>query len=154
MSSDTQSLVSISVLHSTTIGICRVYYWNDFTKLCALLQIRITPRVHEDVSMRSSALWAAAFTSLRNDLLSQPFQLLSGVDILGNTSSALGNMSKGVAALSMDKKFIRGRSRQVSSCEWKSLFEVNVLIPGWNPCISKVLLNCKVVIALINWVAP
>ena len=84
--------------------------------MCALLQIRITPRVHEDVSMRSSALWAAAFTSLRNDLLSQPFQLLSGVDILGNTSSALGNMSKGVAALSMDKKFIRARLQQVSSC--------------------------------------
>lgn len=63
--------------------------------------------------MRQSALWAAAFASLRNDLLSQPLQLLSGVDILGNTSSALGNMSKGVAALSMDKKFIQSRQKQV-----------------------------------------
>ncbi|KAG0568137.1 hypothetical protein KC19_7G189300 [Ceratodon purpureus] len=78
------------------------------------MPIRITPRVHEDVSMRQSALWAAAFASVRNDLLSQPFQLLSGVDILGNTSSALGNMSKGVAALSMDKKFIRGRQKQAN----------------------------------------
>jgi vacuolar protein sorting-associated protein 13A/C len=63
--------------------------------------------------MRQSAMWTAAFASLRNDLLSQPLQLLSGVDILGNTSSALGNMSKGVAALSMDKKFIRSRQKQV-----------------------------------------
>ncbi|XP_024384462.1 uncharacterized protein [Physcomitrium patens] len=78
------------------------------------MPIRITPRVHEDVSMRQSALWAAAFASLRNDLLSQPFKLLTGVDILGNTSSALGNMSKGVAALSMDKKFIRGRQKQAN----------------------------------------
>ncbi|KAG0559465.1 hypothetical protein KC19_10G107200 [Ceratodon purpureus] len=78
------------------------------------MPIRITPRVHEDVSMRQSAMWAAAFGSLRNDLMSQPLQLLSGVDILGNTSSALGNMSKGVAALSMDKKFIRGRQKQAN----------------------------------------
>lgn len=76
-------------------------------------QIRITPHVHEDVSMRQSVLWAKTFASIRNDLLSQPFQLLTGVDILGNTSSALGNMSKGVAALSMDKKFIRGRQKQL-----------------------------------------
>ena len=44
---------------------------------------------------------------------SQPFQLLSGLDVLGNASSALGNLSKGVAALSMDSKFIRSRQTQV-----------------------------------------
>lgn len=54
-----------------------------------------------------------AIANIQKDLLSQPLQLLSGVDILGNASSALGHMSKGVAALSMDKKFIQSRQRQV-----------------------------------------
>lgn len=54
-----------------------------------------------------------AISNIRKDLLSQPLQLLFGVDILGNASSALGHMSKGVAALSMDKKFIQSRQRQV-----------------------------------------
>lgn len=76
-------------------------------------QIRITPRVHEEMTMRQSALLAAAVSSIRNDVLSQPFALLSGVDLLGNASTAFGHMSKGVAALSMDKKFIRSRQKQV-----------------------------------------
>lgn len=54
-----------------------------------------------------------AISNIKKDLLGQPLQLLSGVDILGNASSALGHMSKGVAALSMDKKFIQSRQRQV-----------------------------------------
>lgn len=54
-----------------------------------------------------------AVSNIKKDLLGQPLQLLSGVDILGNASSALGHMSKGVAALSMDKKFIQSRQRQV-----------------------------------------
>lgn len=54
-----------------------------------------------------------AISNVRKDLLGQPLQLLSGVDILGNASSALGHMSKGIAALSMDKKFIQSRQRQV-----------------------------------------
>ena len=54
-----------------------------------------------------------AISNIKNDLLGQPLQLLSGLDILGNASSALGHMSKGVAALSMDKKFIQSRQRQV-----------------------------------------
>lgn len=65
--------------------------------------------------MRQSALMNAAISNIQKDLLSQPLQLLSGVDILGNASSALSNMSKGIAALSMDKKFIQGRIRQVQS---------------------------------------
>ncbi|PHT90664.1 hypothetical protein T459_05777 [Capsicum annuum] len=40
--------------------------------------------------------------------------MYSGLDILGNASSALGHMSKGVAALSMDKKFIQSRQKQES----------------------------------------
>ena len=54
-----------------------------------------------------------AISNIKKDLLGQPLQLLSGLDILGNASSALGHMSKGVAALSMDKKFIQSRQRQV-----------------------------------------
>lgn len=76
------------------------------------LQVRIAPRVHEDVCMRQSSLLAACMEGVRKDLLSHPLLLLSGVDILGNASSALGHISKGVAALSMDKKFIRSRQRQ------------------------------------------
>lgn len=56
----------------------------------------------------------SAVVNIKKDILGQPLQLLSGVDILGNASSALGHMSKGVAALSMDKKFIQSRQRQVS----------------------------------------
>jgi vacuolar protein sorting-associated protein 13A/C len=64
--------------------------------------------------MRQSALISAGVSSLRSDVLSKPLALLSGVDLLGNASSALGHMSRNVAALSMDKKFIRQRTRQVS----------------------------------------
>ncbi|KAF7837667.1 putative vacuolar protein sorting-associated protein 13A isoform A [Senna tora] len=60
----------------------------------------------------SSSMISMAISNIRKDLLGQPLQLLSGVDILGNASSALGHMSKGVAALSMDKKFIQSRQRQ------------------------------------------
>lgn len=76
------------------------------------MPVRINPRFLENVSMRQSVLVANAISNVKKDLLSQPFQLLSGVDILGNASSALGHMSKGVAALSMDKKFIQSRQRQ------------------------------------------
>ncbi|XP_020520361.1 uncharacterized protein LOC18430003 [Amborella trichopoda] len=76
------------------------------------MPIRINPRFHEDICMRQSALESTAMSNIQKDLLSQPLQLLSGVDILGNASSALGHMSKGVAALSMDKKFIQSRQRQ------------------------------------------
>ena len=65
--------------------------------------------------MRKSTLTNNAISNIQKDLLSQPLQLLSGVDILGNASSALGHISKGVAALSMDKKFIEGRQRKVTA---------------------------------------
>ncbi|XP_077211040.1 calcium-dependent lipid-binding family protein isoform X2 [Tasmannia lanceolata] len=78
------------------------------------MPVRINQRFREDLCMRQSALISAAISNIQKDLLSQPLQLLSGVDILGNASSALGHMSKGVAALSMDKKFIQSRKRQES----------------------------------------
>lgn len=70
--------------------------------------------------MRQSDLISTAISNVQRDLLSQPLQLISGVDILGNASSALGHISKGVAALSMDKKFIQSREKQVS--ETKGIF--------------------------------
>ncbi|KAJ7980442.1 calcium-dependent lipid-binding family protein [Quillaja saponaria] len=76
------------------------------------MPIRINQRFHENVCMRQSSMITMAISNIRKDLLGQPLQLLSGVDILGNASSALGHMSKGVAALSMDKKFIQSRQRQ------------------------------------------
>ncbi|KAH7682946.1 Vacuolar protein sorting-associated protein 13 [Dioscorea alata] len=76
------------------------------------MPVRIAPRFHETICMRQSALISSAVSSIQKDLLSQPLQLLSGVDILGNASSALGHMSKGMAALSMDKKFIQSRQKQ------------------------------------------
>ncbi|PKU71895.1 hypothetical protein MA16_Dca021733 [Dendrobium catenatum] len=78
------------------------------------MQIRIGQKYREEICMRQSALISTAISNIQKDLLSHPFQLLSGVDILGNASSALSNMSKGVAALSMDKKFIQSRQKQDS----------------------------------------
>ena len=77
------------------------------------MQVRINQRFCEDVCMRQSSMISIAISNIRKDLLGQPLQLRSGVDILGNASSALGHMSKGMAALSMDKKFIQSRQRQV-----------------------------------------
>ncbi|PON64877.1 Phosphatidylinositol-4, 5-bisphosphate phosphodiesterase gamma [Parasponia andersonii] len=78
------------------------------------MPVRINQRFHENVCMRQSLMTSIAISNIRKDLLGQPLQLLSGVDILGNASSALGHMSKGMAALSMDKKFIQRRQRQES----------------------------------------
>ncbi|KAI3512412.1 hypothetical protein L1887_19727 [Cichorium endivia] len=76
------------------------------------MPIRVNQRFLENLSLRQSVLITNAVSNITKDILSQPLQLLSGVDILGNASSAFGHMSKGVAALSMDKKFIQSRQRQ------------------------------------------
>ncbi|KAJ8532740.1 hypothetical protein K7X08_015629 [Anisodus acutangulus] len=78
------------------------------------MTVRINQRFVENVCMRYSVMIGSAIANIKKDLLSQPLQLLSGLDILGNASSALGHMSKGVAALSMDKKFIQSRQKQES----------------------------------------
>ncbi|MED6143445.1 hypothetical protein PIB30_006397 [Stylosanthes scabra] len=75
-------------------------------KLTETNWVKINQKFHENVCMRQSSMVSMAVSNIRKDLLGQPLQLLSSVDILGNASSALGHMSKGVAALSMDKKFI------------------------------------------------
>ncbi|KAD5802908.1 hypothetical protein E3N88_14268 [Mikania micrantha] len=78
------------------------------------MPVRVNQRLLESLSMRQSVLTTNAISNITKDVLSQPLQLLSGMDILGNASSAFGHMSKGVAALSMDKKFIQSRLRQES----------------------------------------
>uniref|UniRef100_M4F1C9 Intermembrane lipid transfer protein VPS13-like C-terminal domain-containing protein n=1 Tax=Brassica campestris TaxID=3711 RepID=M4F1C9_BRACM len=78
------------------------------------MPVRISERFSENISMRQSTMINNAIRNVKKDLLGQPLQLLSGVDILGNASSALGHMSQGIAALSMDKKFIQSRQRQES----------------------------------------
>ncbi|XP_068666865.1 uncharacterized protein [Aristolochia californica] len=97
------------------------------------MPIRINQRFLEDVCMRQSAIVSAAISSIQKDLLSQPLQILSGVDILGNASSALGHMSKGVAALSMDKKFIQSRQRQ----ENKGVEDIGDVIRGGGGAFAK-----------------
>lgn len=77
------------------------------------MQLNFQGRVREDIHMRQSQLVESMVRGARNDLLGQPFHLLTGLDILGNLSSVVGTLSKGAAALSMDKKFIRSRQRQV-----------------------------------------
>ncbi|XP_015087740.1 uncharacterized protein LOC107031055 isoform X1 [Solanum pennellii] len=78
------------------------------------MTVRINQRFVENICTRHSVMIGSAIANVKKDLLSQPLQLLSGLDILGNASSALGHMSKGVAALSMDKKFIQSRQKQES----------------------------------------
>ncbi|KAL5700718.1 hypothetical protein ACHQM5_026131 [Ranunculus cassubicifolius] len=97
------------------------------------MPVRINQRFHEDMCMRQSALTSTAISNIQKDLLSQPLQLLSGVDILGNASSALGHMSKGVAALSMDKKFIQSRQRQES----KSVEDIGDVIREGGGALAK-----------------
>lgn len=100
-----------------------------------------------------------AIANVKKDLLSQPLQLLSGLDILGNASSALGHMSKGVAALSMDKKFIQSRQKQVNQCLTflsilfyflVCLFFVNFAKDAWNFKYSNGNIVPKDILALGN----
>lgn len=99
------------LLHGLHSAECNRNFENDISFY--INQVRINPRFHENVCMRQSTMTNDAISNIKKDLLGQPLQLLSGVDILGNASSALGHMSKGVAALSMDKKFIQSRQKQV-----------------------------------------
>ncbi|CAI6011354.1 unnamed protein product [Closterium sp. NIES-65] len=75
------------------------------------MPIRLSPRVREGVVLRRSQVWAEAWRSVSNDLLAQPFRLLSGLDVLGNASSVVGQVSKAVAGMSMDRAFIRARHK-------------------------------------------
>jgi vacuolar protein sorting-associated protein 13A/C len=65
--------------------------------------------------MRKSQVVPAILNRVRRDLIHQPLQLLIGVNVLGMTSSTLGTLSRGAAELSGDGKFLRLRSKQVST---------------------------------------
>ncbi|GJP54206.1 hypothetical protein CLOM_g13301 [Closterium sp. NIES-68] len=75
------------------------------------MPIRLSPRVREGLVLRRSQVWSEAWRSVSNDLLAQPFRLLSGLDVLGNASSVVGQVSKAVAGMSMDRAFIRARHK-------------------------------------------
>lgn len=90
-----------------------VFWWLFLFLRCVRIQIVLSQKLREGLVMHRSELSTVAARSITNDLLSQPFQLLSGLDIVGNTSSLLADVSKSVAALSMDKTFIRSRQKQV-----------------------------------------
>ncbi|GBG70050.1 hypothetical protein CBR_g4878 [Chara braunii] len=76
------------------------------------LSIKLHGRMKENICMRKSEVLSSTLRNVRNDLLSQPFQLLWGLSVLGNVSTALGQMSEEMAALSMDKKFLRSREKE------------------------------------------
>lgn len=56
---------------------------------------------------------AQILNRVKRDLIHQPLQLLTGLDLLGMTSSTLGTMSRGAAKLSKDNDFLRARTNQV-----------------------------------------
>jgi len=56
---------------------------------------------------------AQILNRVKRDLIHQPLQLLTGLDLLGMTSSTLGTMSRGAANLSKDVDFLRARTNQV-----------------------------------------
>ena len=64
--------------------------------------------------MHKSAITAAILDRLRRDLIHNPLMLLSGIDVLGITSSTLATLSGTVAQLSSDGKFLQLRSKQAS----------------------------------------
>lgn len=99
--------------------------------------------------MRQSAIISNATSNVQKDLLSQPLQLLSGVDILGNASSALEHMSKGAAAISMDKKFIQSRQRQVCMI----YVHVICLVLEFRKCISLLVSHCCKVMRRVHLVS-
>lgn len=64
--------------------------------------------------MRNSQVQAQVLNRVKRDLVHQPLQLLTGVNVLGMTSSTFGTMSRGAASLSRDDEFMRVRTNQVS----------------------------------------
>lgn len=74
--------------------------------------------------MRKSQVQTEILNRVKRDLIHQPLQLLTGVNVIGMTSSTLGTMSRGAASLSKDDEFLRVRTNQV-----RLLIHVNFSIP-------------------------
>lgn len=64
--------------------------------------------------MRKSQVQTQILNRVKRDLIHQPLQLLTGVNVVGMTSSTLGTMSRGAASLSKDDDFVRTRANQVT----------------------------------------
>lgn len=64
--------------------------------------------------MHKSAITPAILDRLRRDLIHNPLMLLTGLDVLGMTSSTLATLSGTVAELSSDGRFLQLRSKQVT----------------------------------------
>ena len=76
-------------------------------------QIHFRSAFRENRRMRKSQVQAQILNRVKRDLIHQPLQLLTGVNILGMTSSTLGTMSRGAANLSKDDDFMQVRANQV-----------------------------------------
>lgn len=63
--------------------------------------------------MRKSQVQAEILNRVKRELIHQPLQLLTGVNVIGMTSATLGTMSRGAASLSKDDEFLRVRTNQV-----------------------------------------
>lgn len=87
--------------------------------------------------MRKSQVQAAILNRVKRDIIHQPLQLLTGVNVMGMTSSTLGTMSRGAASLSKDDDFVRVRTNQVEpSFHVKTLKSLNSLLSKLFCCQS------------------
>jgi hypothetical protein len=88
--------------------------------------------------MRKSQVQTQILNRVKRDLIHQPLQLLTGVNVIGMTSSTLGTMSRGAASLSKDDDFVRTRANQV-----RLLVQIDFLI------LNAILCFCRNVI--LQW---
>ncbi|KAG0557949.1 hypothetical protein KC19_11G167800 [Ceratodon purpureus] len=76
------------------------------------MPINFRPVFRENRRMRKSQVQTQILNRVKRDLIHQPLQLLTGVNVIGMTSSTLGTMSRGAASLSKDEDFVRSRANQ------------------------------------------
>ncbi|KAG0604101.1 hypothetical protein M758_10G145000 [Ceratodon purpureus] len=76
------------------------------------MPINFRPVFRENRRMRKSQVQAQILNRVKRDIIHQPLQLLTGVNVIGMTSSTLGTMSRGAASLSKDDDFVRVRTNQ------------------------------------------
>jgi vacuolar protein sorting-associated protein 13A/C len=89
-----------------------------------ICQINFRSVFRENRRMRKSQVQAQILDRVKRDIIHQPLQLLTGVNVIGMTSSTLGTMSRGAASLSKDDDFVRVRTNQV-----RLRIHVNFLTP-------------------------
>lgn len=102
--------------------VLQMYHRNSSSSTLCPFQIRINSVFREQRYVRQSQVVSAIVDRVRKDLIHQPLQLLSGVDVLGMTSSTLWTLSKGAAVLSKDGSFLKLRAHQVCTEKLQSMF--------------------------------